>query len=204
MATSPNDPVPLALEQHAREDLRYIRETMARAGAFSAVPGKGTALVGASALAATLVARSARTEAGEAGWLLTWLAELALAALLAGIALRAKARATGEDMTAGPARRFFTSFLVPLGIGGVLTFALARAGTWALLPGAWMALYGAALLAGWGAITREVVPIMGLAFAALGVTALLAPASWGDPLLALGFGGLHLGFGLVIARRYGG
>lgn len=204
MATSPNDPVPLELERHAREDLRYIRETMARAGSFSAVPGKGTALVGASALAATLVARAARTEAGEVGWLGTWLLELVLAAAIAGIALRVKARATGEDITAGPARRFLFSFLVPLGIGGVLTFALARAGAWALLPGAWMALYGAALLAGWGALTREVVPTMGLGFVALGVAALLAPSSWGDLLLALGFGGLHLGFGLLIARRHGG
>jgi drug/metabolite transporter (DMT)-like permease len=34
--------------------------------------------------------------------------------------------------------------------------------------------------------------------------ALLGPASWGNLLMALGFGGLHIGFGWIIARRYGG
>ena len=107
-------------------------------------------------------------------------------------------------MTAGPARRFFTSFLVPCAIGIATTAAFARAGAWSLLPGTWLALYGAALVAGWGAVSREIVPLMGLSFVAFGMVALLAPPSLGDGLLALGFGGLHLAFGLVIARRYGG
>lgn len=204
MSTPSNDPSPRALDQHAREDLRYIRETMARAGAFSAVPGWGTALVGLSALGATAFARSARARVGETGWLWTWLAELLVAVVITGVALPLKARVTGEDVTAGPARRYFASFLIPCAIGGVLTIALARAGAWSLLPGTWLALYGAALLAAWGALTREVVPRMGATFVALGAVALLAPPSFGDALLALGFGGVHLGFGLLIARRYGG
>jgi hypothetical protein len=39
---------------------------------------------------------------------------------------------------------------------------------------------------------------------ALGATALLAPPAWGAWLLAGGFGGLHIIFGLIIAERYGG
>jgi hypothetical protein len=37
-----------------------------------------------------------------------------------------------------------------------------------------------------------------------GVLALLAPATWGNLLLAAGFGGLHIIFGILIARKYGG
>jgi len=39
---------------------------------------------------------------------------------------------------------------------------------------------------------------------ALGAVALFTPAAWGNALMAVGFGGLHLAFGAVIARRYGG
>ena len=39
---------------------------------------------------------------------------------------------------------------------------------------------------------------------ALGTVAYVAPAAWGQRLMAAGFGGLHIGFGLLIARRYGG
>ena len=55
-----------------------------------------------------------------------------------------------------------------------------------------------------GAFSARVVPLMGLCFMALGAIALLGPASWGNLLMALGFGGLHIGFGWIIARRYGG
>jgi len=194
---------PSPLDRHARDDLRYIRETMARAGAFSAVPGWGTALVGASALLAAALAPAARARSGGRGWLLAWGLELLVAVAIIAVALPRKARATGEDVLAGPARRFFTSFLVPAAVAAVLTLALARAGAWHLVPGAWLALYGCALVAGWGGLTREVVPLMGLLFVALGAVALLTPA-WGDAWLALGFGGFHVFFGLLIARRYGG
>jgi hypothetical protein len=30
------------------------------------------------------------------------------------------------------------------------------------------------------------------------------PPAWGDAIMAAGFGGLHLGFGYLIARDFGG
>ncbi len=100
-------------------------------------------------------------------------------------------------------RKFALSFSPPVLAGAVLTVVLARSGTVGVLPGVWLLLYGAAVVAA-GAFSVSVVPIMGLCFMAIGGIALLAPASWHMPLLALGFGGLHLVFGAIIARNYGG
>jgi hypothetical protein len=85
----------------------------------------------------------------------------------------------------------------------VLTGVLYRAGLLAVLPGMWLMLFGAGIVAA-GMYSVPIVPVMGLSFMALGASAFLLPASWGDSLMALGFGGLHILFGTLIARRYGG
>ena len=95
-------------------------------------------------------------------------------------------------------------------LGAALTVALWRAGLIGLLPGAWLALYGAGVVTG-GAYSVKSVPVMGCCFVLLGALALLfAPASLAsapasaDVLMAAGFGGLHIAFGIYIARRHGG
>ncbi len=80
---------------------------------------------------------------------------------------------------------------------------LVRAGLLSALPGTWLLCYGTGVVTG-GAFSVRVVPLMGLCFMALGVVALFSPASWGNPLMAAGFGGLHIAFGLIIAWRHGG
>jgi hypothetical protein len=88
-------------------------------------------------------------------------------------------------------------------VGALLTIALVRGGLLSALPGTWLLLYGAAVVTG-GAYSVRIVPLMGAGFIALGGAALFAPASWGDAFMAAGFGALHIIFGLVIWRKYGG
>jgi len=196
----PHEPEPLGLEARALDHLRYIRETMEQAGAMTAVPGWGQVWIGATALAAAALAARQRS---AAAWLATWLAEAAVAIALAAFAMQRKARAAGTPLLSGPFRRFAFSFSMPLLGGALLTLALYRSGAAELLPGIWLLLYGTGVVCG-GAFSVRIVPVMGLSFMVLGAATLLAPPGWGNALLAAGFGGLHLAFGLLIARRYGG
>lgn len=187
---------------HARamDNLSFIRSTMERATAFTAVPGWGGVAMGVTALAAAAVARVVPSR-GE--WLMVWLAASALALSIGGWSMAAKARKAGTSVFSYSGRRFVLSYLPPLVVGALLTIVLARAGLYSALPGTWLLLYGTGVVTG-GAFSVRVVPVMGFCFMALGALALLAPTAWGDWLMAFGFGGLHIVFGLIIARRYGG
>jgi hypothetical protein len=191
---------PVSLHTHAMDNLRFIRETMERAGSFTAVPGWGGVAVGVSALAAAAIA--SRQPAIER-WLVTWLLEAACALALAVLAIKRKANAAKGPLFSAPARRFVLSFAPPLLAGMLLTAVLYRAGLPAAIPGAWLLLYGTGVVTG-GAFSVRVVPVMGLCFMSLGAVALFCPLGWGNAFLAAGFGGLHVLFGIVIARRYGG
>jgi hypothetical protein len=191
---------PVSLHTHAMDNLRFIRETMERAGSFTAVPGWGGVAMGVSALGAAAIAiRQPTLER----WLLTWLLEAAFAMTLAVLAIKRKANAAKGPLFSGPARRFVLSFAPPLLVGGLLTAVLYRAGVPAAIPGAWLLLYGTGVVTG-GAFSVRVVPVMGLCFMSLGAVALFCPFAWGTTFLAAGFGALHVVFGIIIARRYGG
>lgn len=191
---------PPALDGRAIENLRFIRETMERASSFTAVPGRGGVAMGASALAAAALS----SRAGSSGeWLGIWLAEAFLALAIGVWAITSKARRMNVPLFAGPARRFLLTLSAPLAAGALVTVVLERAGQAATLPGIWLLLYGTAVVTG-GAFSVRVVPVMGAAFMLLGAICLLSPPSWGTAYLAAGFGGLHVVFGVLIARRYGG
>jgi hypothetical protein len=193
-------PEPVALGDRAMEDLRFIRRTMERGPAFTAVPGWGGVAMGLSAVAAAVLAsRQPTTE----GWFLVWTLDAVLAVTIGAVAIRRKARRTELPLLSGAGRKFLLSFLPPALAGAVLTAALWRAGADSLLPGTWLLLYGAAVVTA-GTFSTRVVPVMGICFMILGVVALIATPSAGDLLMAVGFGGLHIVFGATIARRHGG
>ena len=197
--TPPGHPGP-ALHARAMDNLSFIRSTMERATAFTAVPGWGGVAMGITALAATVLAsRSASVN----HWLAVWLVASVLAFAIGGWAMVLKARRGGTTVFSYSGRRFVLSYVPPLAVGALLTLVLVRAGLYGALPGTWLLLYGTGVVTG-GAFSVRVVPIMGLCFMVLGAVALLAPPTWAEWLLAAGFGGLHILFGLIIARRYGG
>ena len=193
---------PIRLHERAAENLSFIRETMERSGSFTAVPGLGGMAMGGVALLAAPFAQVAR-QSGVNAWLSVWLTCLAIALLLAAFALGRKARRFGIPLFRGAARKFALSMLPGLVVGALLTVALVRWGVADSLPGVWMLLYGAAVATG-GAFSVRVVPVIGVLFMVLGGITLFLPVNLGDWMMALSFGGLHLVFGAIVARRHGG
>jgi hypothetical protein len=173
---------------------------MERGPAFTAVPGWGGLGMGATGLLATAVGATRPT---PEAWLATWLTAAAVAIGIGAWSMYRKAQRAGLPLVSGSGRKFLLGFFPPALAGAILTVALYRAGATALLPGAWLLLYGVAVAAA-GAFSVKVVPLMGACFMILGTAAFLAPASWGDVFLGIGFGGLHIVFGFHIGRKHGG
>ncbi len=189
-----------ALGDRAVSDLRYIRSTIERSGRFTAVPGWGAVGMGLYAIVAGFVS-AGQVPAGA--WLLTWSCALAIAIGGGALAMTRKASREGVPLFSGLGRKFLLGLCPPLIAGAVLSVVLHRAGMTEALPAVWLLLYGTGVVTG-GAYSVTVVPITGAAFMVLGTVAAVGPATWGTPLLVLGFGGLHLLSGFWIARHHGG
>jgi hypothetical protein len=156
--------------------------------------------MGGTALAAAWLA-AGREDPAE--WLAVWFGAATLALAAGGFALVRKAHRQGTPGLSWAGRQFTGSFAPPMAAGVVLTWALYHRGLVDYLPGLWLLLYGTAVTAA-GTFSIRIVPIMGLCFMALGIAALAAAPVGGNLFMAAGFGGLHIGFGFLIARRHGG
>lgn len=190
---------PPALHERAMDNLRYIRETMERASAFTAISGWGQVAIGVTALGAALIAHGQTIGI----WLAVWTAEAFISLLIAGWSIDRKARASGLPLLSGPGRKVAFSLSPPLFAGLLLTLVFYQAGLTSYIPGVWLLLYGTGVITG-GMFSVPIVPLMGVCFMALGAAALFAPAALSTWFMAAGFGLVHIVFGLIIARKYGG
>ena len=188
------------MHAQAMDNLRFIRRTMEGAASFTAVPGTGGIAMGITALIAAAIAAAQPT---AERWLMVWILEAVAALALGVVFARRKARTMDATLLSGPGRKFLLGLLPALLTGGLLTFALFRAGLLAEIPAMWLLMYGTGVIAG-GAFSVRIVPVMGTCFLALGAAAVFCPATWGNYLLAGGFGLMQMVFGGMIAWRHGG
>ncbi len=191
-------PAPIPLQDRAAENIAYIRATLERSARFTAVPGRGGVVMGGIGLAGAWLAH--RQPDSEA-WLATWIATAIVGFAVAAFTIVRKSRRAGMPILAGPGRKFAFALAPSLIVAVLLTVPLASNQQFELLPALWLLLYGTAVTAS-GAFSISAIVIMGFAYLGLGAAALFVPAA-GDLFLAVGFGGLNIGFGLWIWRRYG-
>jgi hypothetical protein len=192
---TPRDNNTVALDSHALATLNYIRASIEAASAF-AVPGIAGIAMGAVGLVATVLTSLPGL---AARWLEIWVAA-AVAASVLGVLLVARQRFI---LYRGPARKFVLSLCPSLLAGAVLTIVFWQTGQTALVPGMWLLLYGCAVLSAsmmTSAAMIRLIAMMGALFVVYGLVAFELPPRWHNFTLGLGFGGLHLVFGILIGR----
>jgi hypothetical protein len=186
----------VALDTHALGTLQYIRASIDAAGLL-AVPGSaGIAMGAVGILAALLVSLRALA----AHWLEIWLIAGLVAIAFGTILMAHQVISRGTTLYRGPLRRFLMCLCPPLLVGALLTWQLWLHAATALIPGVWLLMYGCAVMAA-STLTRRALAVMGALLAVLGMIALQAPAGYQNAVLGVGFGGLHLLFGILIGGR---
>src|SRR5262245_48763373 len=99
---APKPEPPPALHERAMDNLRYIRETMERASAFTGISGWGQVAIGITALAAAVTAAQ---QIAFKGWITVWMVEALVSMLIAGWSMDRKARAVQMPLLSGPGRK---------------------------------------------------------------------------------------------------
>jgi hypothetical protein len=152
---------------------------------------------------AMVAAYIAHTQVYERDRLITWMVEACLAFSIGLLAMWQKSKIAGQSMFSIPAKKFAFGFTPPLIAGIAITLGLWKYDRYEVMAPVWMLLYGTSVVTG-GAFSVRVVPVMGWLFMACGAAAFALPAFCGNYLLGASFGLLHIIFGVIIARRYGG
>ena len=191
---------PESLSDRAIDNLRYIRATMERSASFTAVPGYGGILMGVTAIAAAYIANR---QIYLVDALSVWLIEAVLAFLIGLLAMWQISKIAGQSLSSTPARKFAFGSAPPFVAGVAIVLGLWKFGHYYEMAPVCMLSYGAAVACG-GAFSVRVVPVMGWLFMALGAISFLLPTNYANTMMAITFGGLHIIFGAIIARRYGG
>jgi hypothetical protein len=171
---------------------------MESASTFTAVSGWGLVGSGVVGIVAAWLAWAGGTPAD----LRVWIPAAVISVAIATAANALKARRTDVPIWSGVLQKIVWVMTPVLLAGAMLTFALESHGASQLLPGTWLALYGAGVTAG-GTFSVRAIKWMGIAFLVLGAASLLK-TDIGLAMLGAGFGGLHVVVGLDVVWRHGG
>jgi hypothetical protein len=198
-------------EEDIRQDIADIRSMMERSRRFLSLSGWSGIMAGVYALVGAYVAHTLLSfrpayppvpGTQEETRALLWLATtvLALAMSTALILSHLRARKQGERSWTPSTRRMVVQLAIPLVGGGLLIIALLPYGFLGLSPGLTLLFYGLALVSA-SPYTFSELRVLGILQVILG----LLCATWIELSLlfwAMGFGVLHIAYGLYIYLKY--
>ncbi len=217
-------PTLMAPLDEAREHLRVIRQTMERSTKYSTLSGLSGVLIGLVAIVGVWLTYSSTPAAYMLPPLidksagpdmnrlvlqrytlhvgLLWTAVLALAVTIDFVANKRRAARVGKTVMSPIGGHIILAALPAFFGGAVLTYFLLQHNLAFSVWGVWMLCYGLAICAV-GLFSVKPVSVLGGAFVLAGAVTLLLPAGAQLPMMALTFGGFHIGYGILMARRHG-
>lgn len=203
----------MSKEKDYAKDIAEIRTMMERSSKFLSLSGWAGVMAGIYALAAAYLAYTSigfnpshlLPQAGQNTALPPQLVSLALGTLLLAIGTavflsQRKSNKRGERLWNATSRRLLATMAVPLVTGGLLILVLSANGLVGLAAPFSLIFYGLALY-GAGSFTYGAVRILGLLQIALGLIGTCF-ISYGLLCWAVGFGALHIIYGIYIHFRY--
>jgi hypothetical protein len=190
---------PVTIESRALGTLAYIRASIDSSSSMD-VPGMAGIVMGLIGVLAAILVSVPRW---SGHWLGIWLSAAAVALLLGSALVARQYVRRGHTRYFGPARKFLLCLCPALFAGAVLTGISWTAGMTGIIPGMWLLLYGCAVLSA-STVTiagiSRLIGVMGALFVALGLITFIAPGAARTVMLGLGFGVLHIVFGILIGR----
>jgi len=201
------------------EDLNTIRRIMEESSRFLSLSGLSGIFAGLIALIGGAVAYFAifkgnallnsayftGLNAEETGIMRFWLIIDSLLVLISAIGASIffsyrKSIRQGLKIWTPVSKRMLVSVLVPLITGGIFIIILYKENQWQLIVPSMLVFYGLAL-ANAGKFTYSEVFYLGLLEILIGLTSALFPG-FGIFFWCLGFGFLHIIYGLIMYRKY--
>ena len=200
------------------EDIKAIRKIMEDSSRFLSLSGLSGIFAGVTAIAGALFAyffildnetihyENFRNLPGNETFSIGWqlIADAALVLLLSVmISLyfsRRKAKRDGKNFWTPVSKRLLINLLIPLATGGVFIIALLFQNNIQLIVPGFLIFYGLALVNA-GKFTFDEIFYLGVLEIITGLVSAFVPG-WGLIFWILGFGLLHIIYGLAMYRKY--
>jgi len=197
------------------EDLSHIRSMMERSSRFISLSGLSGVVAGLVALLGAGYAYYAmereKTEYMNGGRLavsgdltgelvITGLIVLVVAVVSGYVFTANKSKKKGLKIWDATTKRLLATFAVPLATGGIFCFALILHHLFVWIAPATLIFYGLALVSA-ERYTLTDVKYLGYCEIVLGLIALFV-LGWGLVFWAVGFGVLHIVYGLIMHKKY--
>ncbi len=216
-------PTLMAPLDEAREHLRVIRQTMERSTKYSTLSGLSGVLIGCVAILGVVSTNrivGQITSFGQgseavitqrmnafyhrqfAELAAVWTTVLVLAIAIDFVANKRRAARVGKTVMSPIGGHIILAALPAFFGGAVITYFFITHNLAFSVWGVWMLCYGLAICAV-GLFSVKPVSVLGAAFVLAGAVTLLLPPTAQLPMMALTFGGFHIGYGILMARRHG-